>query len=739
MNEKDDAREQYTGHPFYQIYTCGPFLIKQWDGTAYQAISIKAWGGSQLPRLLFKVLLSCPGRQASRGRLLEILWPEADPEEAGDYLNDAAYRLRAVLRPSKGEESLLVTARDTSSYALAGQAHLWVDADAALELFERIEENEQQGNATLSILEEAHSYLSRGEFLEEEGHLLFYGRRARIARAHRGCVLALAKAYEQRGWLRKGEVLLSRLLEEDTLDEDALCALMLNLHQQGRTSEGLRLYEKTKVLLEREELTPTKMAQATAQQIRNDQPAQISQKQAVTEARNGYPLPHTSVLLPVTQEQNELVCPCSPINPQDIIVQQEAFVPSEYSALVPFSASTTRVFEEIEAQDWPTWFGLKLAQLLADGATLDGQLGLCLAHQERLDQELKRMKPHPDDAAYTQSRRQALVTLAALPITLLLPFQQGRLSTALMDQFLVHCAKSITACWHLLKGNEFAAIEEVVPRYLPALTTILRHSSTYQSIAAHHVTQCYLLMTMVKRHRWHDLKAGAWNSQQAVFYSEAAEDCNLTIAVLKQSADTFYHARCYADMLRSYQQAVHSINTASSSIEIPPLLRCRIYAGLADAYAKNGQIDEAQQSLQLLRDTFPAYLVNSHIPLYADCSVHSLYLWEGLTLLDSGKQTQQLHYYQQAQTVFTKAEQFPTPLAIPERTRLEIITHQAATAIGLGDMDQFREYIEKGANGNRVLGSRKRRRELIEVYTQGASVWPHEASVQDLADMLINL
>lgn len=262
--------------PSYQVYACGPFLVKRWDGTSYQAVPVGAWGGSHYPRLLLKVLLVSSGRQASRGRLLEILWPDIDPEESSRYLNDAAYRLRAVLRSAKGGESFLLTARDTSNYALAEQAVLWVDADAALALLGQAEETERQGGEMLSLLDEAGGYLSRGEFLAEEEYLCFYGRRATVARARRGCLLSQARAYGKRGWLRRGEALLSDLLEENALEEDALCALMLNLHQQGRTSEGLRLYEETKALLEREELSPTETTRITEQRLRGELPSVAS-------------------------------------------------------------------------------------------------------------------------------------------------------------------------------------------------------------------------------------------------------------------------------------------------------------------------------------------------------------------------------------------------------------------------------------------------------------------------------
>lgn len=229
-----------------------------------------------------------------------------------------------------------------------------------------------------------------------------------------------------------------------------------------------------------------------------------------------------------------------------------------------------------------------------------------------------------------------------------------------------------------------------------------------------------------------------WHCQQAVFYSETAGDDAVAIAALKQLADTFYYSQWYKGMREAYEKAKHLIDTSQTPNEIPPLLRCRIYAGLADASIKDGQAEAAHHYLTLLRDTFPAYLVDDRLPLYADCGVHSLCLWEGLTLLGFGERTNQQNHYRQASMVFAKVEQFPPTLIIPERTRLEIITHQAATAVRLKNMEQFRASIEKGAEGIRALGSQKRRRELIDVYTQGVNVWPHESTVQNLAALLVS-
>ena len=256
------------GIPSFRIWTCGPFLVERWDGCRYQPVRTGEWGGSSYPRLLLKVLVCQRGRQARRGEVLEHLWPEMDPEESGVYLNDAAYRLRTVLRPGKGEQSLLLTGENASNYHLAEQHQLWVDADAALSLLEQAEAAEHAGVDPLPLVEEAMQYLVRGAFLGEEEQLWAYGRRATLERARHGCVLWQARLYQQRGQLRKAERLLCMLLEENPIDEDALCSLITNLHQQQRTSEALRLFRHTARLLQEDGLEITASTRALAERLR---------------------------------------------------------------------------------------------------------------------------------------------------------------------------------------------------------------------------------------------------------------------------------------------------------------------------------------------------------------------------------------------------------------------------------------------------------------------------------------
>src|SRR5581483_486105 len=94
-------------YPAFRIWGCGPFRIERRQANmSYESVRTSEWGGSNYPRLLLKALLCCPGRRARRQALIEMLWPETDPEQATQNLNTAVTKLRNVLRLEKGQESL---------------------------------------------------------------------------------------------------------------------------------------------------------------------------------------------------------------------------------------------------------------------------------------------------------------------------------------------------------------------------------------------------------------------------------------------------------------------------------------------------------------------------------------------------------------------------------------------------------------------------------------------------------
>ncbi len=269
----DDSKQEGSNQrvaPYFMIRLCGPFRAERRVGTGYESVRIPEWGGSSYPRLLLKALLCSPGRQARREALLEMLWPECDLEQSTQYLNTATTKLRHVLRPTKGQESFLITEEDATLYRLEGQAFLWTDVDAALVLLNRVEHFGRTSLRGLPLLEQAAKYLGRGVLLEEEGGAWVSSRRATIDRARYRCRLWLSEAYTYHDRLGPAEAVLSLLLEEDPTDEDVVCRLMELFHRQGMTHQAFRLYSQTCDLLAVDGLEPTEVTKGLAEGFRTE-------------------------------------------------------------------------------------------------------------------------------------------------------------------------------------------------------------------------------------------------------------------------------------------------------------------------------------------------------------------------------------------------------------------------------------------------------------------------------------
>lgn len=74
--------------------------------------------------------------------------------------------------------------------------------------------------------------------------------------------------YQRAGRAGQAEELLFATLEEDPIDEDALCRLMVLLVEQGRQQEALRLNQNTEDVLREERAEPTVYTRELARRIR---------------------------------------------------------------------------------------------------------------------------------------------------------------------------------------------------------------------------------------------------------------------------------------------------------------------------------------------------------------------------------------------------------------------------------------------------------------------------------------
>src|SRR5579859_4494091 len=83
-------------------------------------------------------------------------------------------------------------------------------------------------------------------------------------------------------------------------------------------------------------------------------------------------------------------------------------------------------------------------------------------------------------ARYGLSRRQALMTIAALPAAATGAWPAGEAD----GPFLSRCAASLTACWHLLRGSDLASVEQMMTAYLLPLEAAASRDSRDRQAAA---------------------------------------------------------------------------------------------------------------------------------------------------------------------------------------------------------------------------------------------------------------
>lgn len=406
--------------------------------------------------------------------------------------------------------------------------------------------------------------------------------------------------------------------------------------------------------------------------------------------------------------------------------------------LVPPSQRTDSVFLiEVNSEDCAMWFSEQLAQIIAFVQQYRGSIPV-LERQKMLDRELHMfdvVKTMFDADTYFLSRRNALLVIAALPKGLLSLVQQQK--TAFIEEtFLPACAASITACWHLLGGREFASVEQSLSRYMPFLATWARQSSSssFQKTSAYLAAQCYMLLGLIALHRLHFQQRIIY-CKEAVKYARISENNTLLVKTLTQLGNAYYHVNDYAKMLHACQQAQHILNEAKEPV--PYILQSKVFTGLAHAYAQHGQEVEALNAMSKARTVYPSAPEEVPVFLSADEGRFSLILFDGLVHLDLGKHLSKQGHYVCAAKALSRIEELPPTLFVPERIRIEITNERAQAAIALNDLDSFQEYTLQSVESLKTMNSEKRRQELLTNYKEARKVWPHEPRVIELADLLV--
>jgi|HubBroStandDraft_1064217.scaffolds.fasta_scaffold05523_2 tetratricopeptide (TPR) repeat protein/transcriptional regulator with XRE-family HTH domain len=385
--------------------------------------------------------------------------------------------------------------------------------------------------------------------------------------------------------------------------------------------------------------------------------------------------------------------------------------------------------------EWTAWFGFRLAHLitLTDRWHDPAQLS---SLQSLLDQEIFMSDAVvPDDQRqsgtfHALSRRQALMTLAALPTALVVPstVSDSVLSPAAgTDFFLARCAASLASCWHLLRGSDLPAVERFLSAYLLPLEGVAQQPSRYQIPAARLATQAHRICGILALHH-NQLSVREHHCKRALQYAAISADASSHASALISLASTYFYASDPQQAAAVYEQAFR-YGTA-----LPALQRSRVYAELAVAYGQLGREQDAIHTAGQARELYPDCPEDDPSFLYAEFTPASMALEQGLAHLALAGHFPDRGYQQQAAEIFGLAGQ--SAWAIPERIRFEIVNHQAETAVLLGDLDAFEGFMSCGLDGITLLGSRQRLKEMQATWHRAIGRWPGERRLKALAEGL---
>lgn len=373
-------------------------------------------------------------------------------------------------------------------------------------------------------------------------------------------------------------------------------------------------------------------------------------------------------------------------------------------------------------------WGLKVVQLVGV-ANLRGERSLlCRDIQALVDRELKMLEESIPPGAQEEhriSRRQALITIAALPTTMLL-WKSGNVAAGPDPaEFLPQCAASVTACWHLLKGDGLVAVEHILPKFVPTLTDLALHPSAYQQEAGYLGAQANILQAILAMHQLNVVGRERY-CRAAIKCGRASGDNRLTAAALMYLGYTY--SFCYRPQkpdlaIQAFLDGLKVLGSEES------LIRSDIAMGLAEAYAQCRNEHEALHYMTIAQDAFPIYPESDQSYVYAECGLNTLYQWEGKMYLELAGVYDGRGYQQSAWDAIARSA---GTLSVSERSTNETIIYQADAARLLGDLRAYTGFLQDGAQMALTLGSQKRYTEAYEAYQRTPEKWRAEPQIKIL-------
>jgi DNA-binding SARP family transcriptional activator len=247
------------------IYFLSPFRVLL-DGQP-----VAGWPNCK-GKSIFKYLVTHRERPIPKEVLMDVFWPEVDPDAARNNLNVAIHGLRKALSKVKTDFSYVLF--QDSCYLLNPELNIWVDADAFMAHVRRAKECERRNDLAAAT----HEYrgaeaIYQCEFLVEDRYEEWLiATRQNFNATYLAVMNRLSCYYFDQQDYESCVTICARALAEDACNEELHRQLMRCYSLMGHTHLAMRQFHICRETLARElNLTPSRETLQLFEQIRQRQ------------------------------------------------------------------------------------------------------------------------------------------------------------------------------------------------------------------------------------------------------------------------------------------------------------------------------------------------------------------------------------------------------------------------------------------------------------------------------------
>ena len=198
---------------------------------------------------LVKLLALAPGHRLHREQVMEVLWPEFEPQAAFNNLHRTLHAARHILEPDlpPGTPSTYLHLRAQGLALFASVGVLWIDVEA-FEIAAGVARHARDPATYRAALE-----LYTGELLPEDRYEDWAAcRREELRERYLMLLLNLMQAHEERGEVPAAIQALELVVATEPTHESAHTNLIRLLALSGRRQKALRQYERLRDVLAHE-------------------------------------------------------------------------------------------------------------------------------------------------------------------------------------------------------------------------------------------------------------------------------------------------------------------------------------------------------------------------------------------------------------------------------------------------------------------------------------------------------